>query len=62
MNFELLLDNGLNMIISETFNQVELIFKDCQTEKNWSIFELAGSEFKFSYSSYFFNDSLYFAF
>jgi hypothetical protein len=53
VEFELLLDNGLDKLLSETLDQVEFILENSQTEKNLSAFELALTELEFSNLAYF---------
>lgn len=56
MELELLLDNGLDKLLSETLDKVEFILENSQTEENFPTFELALSELEFSNFAYFFQN------
>ncbi len=62
MELELLLDDGLDVLFSETFNQVELVLEDDHAEENFSISELSLSELKLSDLSDLFHNWLDFTF
>jgi hypothetical protein len=55
MELELLLNEGLNELISEAFDEVELVFENNKTEKHLSVLVLSPSELALSYFPYFFH-------
>ena len=62
MELEFLLDNSLNIIFSETLNQIKFVFENYNAEKYFSVFELSLSKLEFSYLSNFFQYWLNFTF
>lgn len=62
VELKLLLNDGLNILLSETFYQVELVLENDHTKKDFSAFELTFAKLEFPNFSDFFHNGFDFIF
>ena len=55
MELEMFLDDALNVLLSETLDQVEFVLENDHAEEHFSVLEFSLSELKFSQFSHFFH-------